>query len=806
MKIIKPCRMSLLTRAYRRLGGEHFGIAALVGATLEEIPRLLTEQELWGLVADELRGDTLDMALPKPHPEFLVSGYAYGKHAATPGGGVCDVEVGIAGLHKRLRVCGERPDGPTGAPRPFERLALDWTYACGGADHADNPLGHGAVPPADSASVPPVIVYPPEPGRDAEARPVPAGFRPLDAAWPARARLSGEYDRQWLEHDCPGFPRTLDPRYFNIAPADQQLPGASAFPDGASYELRHLHPDHALIAGRLPALRARAFVVRAGDEAPEAVPMRLTTVWFIPHRARAVLIYHGVAPLREYDASDLDALLLGAEDSGHARPDDWYRQVIAWRTRHEKAALYALRDQDLLPARYLDVDAPEMGPPGVRQARARAQLSAFPNATVETPPRADQLLEFVERHEAEAAARRAELARMLEDAPPDDGASTSAHAQSGPPRATRADPALRGSHAQDGLRKLYLHAAHHQVAPPRLSAVESGAQRARVAAALADGGSLDGVDLTGVHLAGMNLRGARLAGALLENADLSDADLTGATLGRAVLVRANLARARLADADLRGANLSLARCEQTDFSGADLSECVVERVRFQDCALPGARLADTRFQSCAFLRVDFSRAHLSNLVFIEQPFDTVDFSEATISKLLLMQCPLTVLRFSGAQIDGLGVSGARGPGPLHFDRARVSHACFVESSGLAGVDFSAAIVRESNFRGADLQAADFSDAWLDDCDFTGARLPRARLRGAKIDGGGFARADLAGADLRDADLLGGFLRGARLDRADLRRANLFRANLAQILTDADTRWDDAYLVDAMRFPRAEPRA
>ncbi|KVC77476.1 DUF2169 domain-containing protein [Burkholderia ubonensis] len=814
MKIIKPLRLSPLTRLYRMRGEEHLGIAALMVATLGDAPQLLMDTELWSLAGEELGDYTLDMALPKAHPEFLVSGYAYGK-----GGGTCEVGVHFNGIEKRLRVSGDRRwDGSRiTAPEPFERLKLDWDLAYGGAGCADNPRGRGIAMPDDDVHLLPNIESPHDPMRFRDQRSAPAGFCPIDAAWPQRASLYGELDRQWLEEDFPGFPRSLDPRYFNIAPADQQWIEQDEWPDGAAYELVHLHPDHALLTGRLPALRARSFIVRAGGDTPEEIPMRLTTAWFIPHRERVLMIYHGVTTVREFDASDVDALLFGADASGQPRPADWYRQVIDWRTRHEKAALYALRDQDLLPERYLSPGFPGMSgaaSQSVRQQILKDRLSAFPNARVIEEPRPDQLVEFVERQDAEAEAQRARLEKLREEASANEAIAKAA--RRGPPERIAAPddgagPAGRSrmqqmQHDADAsLRKLYLQSAHHQEAPDRLSAAASRPHRERVAAAVAAGQSLEGADLTGVDLSGMNLRGARLSGAMLENADLSDADLTGAALNHAVLVRANLSRTTFRNADLTGANLSLAACDHTDFAGANLSDGIVERVQWRDCRLNGGVLDNTRFSKCRFHAVDFGHATLRNLIFIEQSFDDVDFSGATIRKMLLMNCSIVNVRFSAADIEGFGIVDTQANGQLRFDRARVVKACFIRHCDLGGADFSCAMLNEVNFRETNLGGADFGGAHISNCDFTDACLSAARLRGAKVEGSNLVRTDFTQADLRDTDLIGAFMRRSTLDGADLRRANLFRANLAQVLADDDTRWDDAYLDKAMRYPLAEKR-
>lgn len=824
MKIVKPLAISPLTRVYRMHGREHLGVAALLIATLGDEPKLLAESALWRLAGDELRGYPLDMALPKACPEFLVSGYAYGKYASDPHACACEVGVRIAGLEKRLRVCGDRQwaGARITAPRPFERLPIDWDLAYGGAGCADNPRGRGAHAREGAPRDLPNVEYAHSPMRFAHEQPAPAGFCPVDAAWPARAGLYGALDRQWQEEDCPGFPRTLDPRYFNIAPADQQLPELRAFPDGARYELTHMHPDHATLAGNLPALRARSFVVRRGSDAPEEMPMRLTTAWFVPHRERVILIYHGVTPVRAFDASDVQTVLFGAEASGHARPADWYRQVIEWRTRDDRAALYALRDRDLLPEHALAPEAaatPEPPQQSAKQRQLRERLSVFPDAPRAQTPAPDRLAEFVEQQQALADEKRAALEAMRRELATSEVFSVGrrrgppgriAPADEEPARhagASAESPDIRALErdADERLRGLYQQCAQHQDAPARLHGAAARARRECVASAAAAGQSLQGADLTGADLSGMDLRGARLAGAMLENADLSDADLTGADLSRTVLVRADLTRAKLVDARLTAANLSLAHCERTDFSGSDLSDGIFEQVHLRDCRFNGSVLASTRFDACRFDAVDFGRATLRELIFIEQSFSGVSFSDATIRKMLLMRCAFADVRFSAASIDGFGIVDTQASGQLRFDRASVNKACFVGRCDIGRADFSFATLTEVNFRETQLVEANFGGARIGNCDFTDACLRAADLRGAKAEGSPFVRADLTRADLRDTDLIAAYLRGAKLDGADLRRANLFRANLSQILTDADTRWQGAYLNRAVRFPLAEAR-
>src|SRR4029079_3507430 len=49
------------------------------------------------------------------------------------------------------------------------------------------------------------------------------GWAAIPAHWSQRARFAGTYDDAWRESRWPLPPEDFDPRFFNVAPIDQQL-------------------------------------------------------------------------------------------------------------------------------------------------------------------------------------------------------------------------------------------------------------------------------------------------------------------------------------------------------------------------------------------------------------------------------------------------------------------------------------------------------------------------------------------------------------------------------------------------------
>jgi hypothetical protein len=330
MKTVKPFRLSIVTRPYRWQRRDHLGVAVFALADLSgATPLLLAEQALWQLAADEI-GGVLDLAVPKLHPEFLATGYAYSGHQADPA--ACAVRIRVGPVEKSLLVFGDRYwlDGRMTAPTPFESMRLDWTRAYGGPDVAENPLGMGARDEVINGAVTrrvPNIEAPLQrigaPGQRLE----PAGFGGLAPEWPQRfAYMGRQYGERWLEQDYPGFAADMDWRYFNAAAPDQWFTSAQALTPAADYEIWHMHPDKAVLRGQLPDWRARCFASRRADGGElEEIDLRLTTAWFFPHREQAILIWHGHLPIAEDDAADIKHIMPALETPDTRRDVEHYR-------------------------------------------------------------------------------------------------------------------------------------------------------------------------------------------------------------------------------------------------------------------------------------------------------------------------------------------------------------------------------------------------------------------------------------------------------------------------------------------------
>jgi hypothetical protein len=219
------------------------GERAAVRTAPEPFPQGMMSGDVLRDGDDDRAGELIypsDFAEFKPHADVLLKGTCY-----VPGHALlteCGVRMAVGSLSKSLRVVGPRlwSDAMAGAtisaPLSFTEMPIGYTNSFGGPGYAPNPVGKGIgtreLPNVEAAA---------EPIRSRRDRPHPAGFGPINPAWPERARKRGkEYGKSYAEKRAPYYAEDLDWSYFNAAPEDQQLPMALRGDEDLSFH--NLHP------------------------------------------------------------------------------------------------------------------------------------------------------------------------------------------------------------------------------------------------------------------------------------------------------------------------------------------------------------------------------------------------------------------------------------------------------------------------------------------------------------------------------------------------------------------------------------
>ncbi len=827
VKTVKPQRLALLTKIFEDRAEAHLVVSALAFFSFDD-GALISEAAMWKFAAEELGKDTaLDLAMPKPRGEVLVTGKAF-TFGGTPRP-ACSVRVRLGAVDKTLYVVGDRRwrYGIASDPEPFTEMPITWPNAFGGRDYPQNPLGKGLAPRGGEPHLLPNIEDPRRLVHAPGDRPPPAGFGPYDLTWPQRYAKIGTYDSRWLEDRYPGVAADFDPAFYNAAPLDQQMDGYLRGDE--PFTLENLHPTRPTLEGRLPGVRARIFVNHDRTEiALHEVPMRAETVHLFPHAERGIVIFRGVVKVAD-DAGDVHHLLAAFEALDEPRPLEHYATVLAQRIDRKRAHLYALRDRDLLPAALAE-PSPVTGEvedliadeglldANMRRGTERALARAHEQATAAMvkqglappppppplPPRRkvpdiDALPAFVEEMEQQVEKMRADmdtrfarassLARDVckqHDLDYEKVVGEQKAKGGGPPAFSAAArmEQLRGALARANAGGMALPDLEAQLADPsfeeRLKKAETMLRStyrlfAHVMTPAARLGGEHGAQVRAQIIAEREAGGGFLERDLT-GVDLSHLDLRGVDFRLAFLERADLT-----GADLRGANLTAAVLARADLSGAKLSGAKLGMANLGAAKLDHADFSGDTDLTGAVL----AKADLSHATFEGATLERVDLAGATFHETNFRSVVATQLTFLKSDLRGLSLAGA--------DLQRSN---FIESA-LDGVDCSGAVLassimltvtgRAAVFRGADLTGImSVKGSSFEGASFAGANLTRAQLRGTRLDGADFSEARLDGADLSECDLRGANLehataRGALFMKADLAGANLRRADLMEAI-------------------------
>lgn len=195
------------------------------------------KDEYWGEPGESSLAIASDYHTGKAGTDFVITGSACSHDMQEVS--QMDVSLDVAGLHKTIRVFGDRvwERGRPTHPQPFTQMPLTYERAFGGTLLVDgqvhryeeaNPVGVGFCADLTETDVEgwplPNMEYPNYLMDRHNARVPPAGFAPVAPYWHPRTAFSGTYDEYWQRHRAPYLPEDYQPRFMNMAPEDQIFP------------------------------------------------------------------------------------------------------------------------------------------------------------------------------------------------------------------------------------------------------------------------------------------------------------------------------------------------------------------------------------------------------------------------------------------------------------------------------------------------------------------------------------------------------------------------------------------------------
>jgi uncharacterized protein YjbI with pentapeptide repeats len=750
-----------------------------------------------------------DFADWKPHAEVMLRGTCH-----TPEGkalAVCPVRFSVGKWSKTLRVSGRRMwtsdarDALMSKPVPFTTMPVDYAHAYGGGGYAANPVGLGAAGRelANIEHAAKVI----KKRRDA---PGPAGFGPINPAWPPRASKVGKkYDARWKRDRFPYYAEDFDWTFFNAAPDDQQLEGYLRGDEKVSF--RNLHADAPVFDTTLPGIRIRSFV-KDVEERFREVPMHLDTLFADLDAGKLYLTWRGLDPIRTDDMKDVLWALVASETlRDEALPVAHYRERMA-EFEADPLGMKERAPADLLdkfeemkarkkareegkPVSHHDSPAPDPVTAALRALLDKLPVS-LPNAKelednvaaavaaaiAKAPPQVDMKAEIakaandatraLEKPRIPAMSLRpggplpAWMGRGFEDAlaqleeakqVASSGKRPEAAAEQIKAEMAKLDEQIEAMRKEPFVQRILSRPAYQDPGPGKdLHAQDYEGKDLR-------GRDLSGANLEDANLVGANLAGAKLAGARLVAAMLCGADLTGADLTGADLTLANLTSVRAPRAVFRNTTFDRAFFQQADLAGAVFGGAKGDFVFLPDADFTGAdgrRMSLSRSfgKGAKLAGADFSDASLVRCLLIEVAARKVDFSRAVLTRTSFAKGDLTGANLSYAKAERSVWMQAT----LHdadFTHAIMPRAQLMEASAQR-TRFRRAVLRESRCFRTSFEQADFTESQLFGIQFSKCALARARFVGACLYGAKFRQARGGGCDFSGANLTRAVLQDA----------------------------------------------
>lgn len=765
---------------------------------------------------EERAGECLypgDFADWKPRAEVMLRGTCH-----TPFGKPvpeCPVRFEVGRWSKILRVVGRRfwsddlASAVMSEPAPFTKMPLGYPSAFGGPGYARNPVGRGVngreLPNVEHAGH--VI----RTRRDDFG---PAGFGPINPAWPQRApKIGKEYGKGYRKERAPYFAADFDWSFFNAAPADQQIEGYLRGDETLLFQ--NMHPTTQVFETRLPGLRIRAFIKDVKQRFRE-VPMSLDTLFADLDEGKLYLTWRGLDAIETDDMKDVETALVASEDLDEPPlPEQHYRGLLS------EFEADPLGIKDRFPAELLSKfdemqkrakdraegkmpahDAPAPDPLTASLRRGLDLMPvAFPGAADLEKQTADAVAKLMAYNptpanmtEQGAAAFAQGMARA--PAPVDVKAqiaeaaaemdkriAAASVAPAVPLRPGGAPPAWAAkslAEALDGIKQAKKGIAEQKSAlklqpeeakqldeqmkglDEELAAFEKNPFFANILNRPAPQEPGPGKDLTGQDYEGRDLRGADLRGAILRDANLSRTNLRGARLAGANLDGAVLVDADLTGADFTGADLTLANLTGARAEGAVFHKAILNRTFFQKANLPRASLAGAKGEYTFLAEADLTGADGKGLSLQDAFLGKARLAGADLSGASLVRC-----HFLEADAKKANLS-----------RATITQSSFAQAD-LSGATLAEARGERSVWMKAKLSDADFTRAVLSRANFMEASAPRACFRRAILKEVRCYRASFEQADFTESNLFGADLSKCAIGGVRFNGANLYDAKLLQ---------------------------
>lgn len=753
MKYSKPQHLLVLNAPVKFGRSSHLGVTVGFGFRLSDSRILAHETEVWSaLESAPMSFKALDEAMPKAFAEWMMAG-----HAQRRMGNNVDrqwrVQVAVGECHKEI-IC-QLPRTEAGAAEE-QKISLDFANAYGGEGFAPNPVGVGHE--SGGKGEKPLLSLPDHYGRDHEFL---AATGPLDTRWAQRAAYVSRKKKDLTldtEHRAhPGWPETMDRRFFQMAPRDQWA-REEVWPAACAYSLHGVGDGGKGFFGQIPPLEAQAVFRRAGSQSFETLSLKRQTLWFFPDRDIGAVLFSGLIDIDDMLTEEIDHLLVALSEFGAPYSLEYLAGVARRREDTKCNMIEGMRDEVLLPPagrgwawEYLltPEDHPRTAQPvrayGLVRERMKHYLGVVASAAAATETAKEQDL-------AQVKAQTNALIRG-------EGLPT-----------TEADK-------QDWRKQLETWPRERR----RDDLIIRNADLSRM--------DFSGQSWQGTQLINVDLSGCRFVDADLRNMLFLGCKLDGASFECSVLDSCHISACSLTKSRWKSVQLATVQFIECDFSASVIHESQWKTTFFSEAKGSGISLVKVAFdsvqmQKCNFPSLSFSESNLEGHVFLDCALPLLKISQSVWNKTSWVACVLTGSVFENSRFSTAVFADA-----CNISDSRWTE-CQFEKVFLGDARFTGGICENCTWLGVTMNALKASGSQWISCDLRQGNLMHADFSGARIHGSALRDANLYGADLR---------------ASEVHSSNLIGANLGYVLREKNwqKKWKKNLMGRVIEVPRRQ---
>lgn len=725
MRIIKPQQLVFLKNCYQIGEQSYIGISIVAGFCLSR-KIFITEPEIWqGWQSAPLSWKVLDGTEPKPFAEFLIAGHA----TLVKGELGRKLSATVGGITRQWYIRAEDSDNN----EEVRRIPLDHTQSFGGESYPENPLGIGN----DNDDMPALfkwLEHEDADGRQIQCDPL-AAPTPLPPDFYQRKqwldRVADEMNTpHYINHYFPGFPPSLDDRFFQTAPESQWL-DQPEWPSNVMYSLTGFGENNDELSGYFPQVQAQAFYQYkdGADTELEILPLQKKTLWLLPDSNTGLMVFTGRIKTSHILAEDVQCILVALDHQDAPRGYSHYESVYKKRTAKDCNEFEFLFDPDLMPEDMplRVIDSPDKHPSSVLYQHDKSDDSDDANIYYQQ----------IKKHINES--------KKKEEIVPVDKSLLLSEVRKIVPKVV--NPNFNAFNVNNGEKKNNLNFEHVKI-------------------------DLD------------------LEGAVFEYCSFYDCEFNEVIFSRCDFKFCQFEKCHFKQSNFNQSIFSQCRFSDSLFQNSKLSNCKLDRLNIKKMGFENFKDNFSEWKTCQFEKVNMSEAIFQGSILTSCSFSNSELRrwqavDVHLDSILFIESILSHSEFKKVSLDKCSILDGLW-NAVSFVECVLESTTVKKDTDFSGVIFSDSKINKLGFTGGHLPLSIFSQCSLSEYTFDEANMRGVQFLQCDMPGGRFMQSVLEDSVWDRSSLQQVVFYNSILYGANFNNCNLIAANMAMVRKNSDS--------------------